>query len=106
MARPINMEKASVEPDPPLSVVACALINMERVSVEPELPSGPDVARTTSMEKASVESEPPLSVAARAPLINMERVSVEPEPLPVSVAAHAPNNARPLHLPHLPASFC
>ena len=61
------------------------------------------VPLATSMEKVSVESEPPLSVAARAPLINTERASVEPKPLPVSVAAHAPNNARP---PSPPLSPC
>jgi hypothetical protein len=48
VAHPIHTEKAPVEPEPILSVVARALINMERASVEPEPPFGPDVARTTS----------------------------------------------------------
>jgi hypothetical protein len=104
-ARPINMAKASVEPEPPLSVGARALINMERVSVEPEPPSGPDVARTTSMEKTSVESEPPLSVAARAPSLIWRGRQLNPSRCPCPWRPMPPIMPDPLHLPHLPASL-
>ena len=93
-----------VEPEPPLSVVARALINiMERASVEHEPHSGCDVAHPINVEMASGKSVSPLSVVSQA-LINMERASIKANKSPpVDVVVSAPDNARS---PSPPTSPC
>jgi hypothetical protein len=74
------------------------------VTTPVESPPAPFIATPYNMEKeaAPAPAEPPSGSDVARP-INMEWATVAPKLLPVSVSAHAPNNARP---PSPPPSPC